>query len=92
MNIISYLKVEDEETDLPNNINLPIQTMDALDQLENTLDDSTKMKILGSLNLLSTLHVMELMFFVWSLCVASFTLLTFSCQIKYLVSIEGADF
>jgi len=43
MNIISYLKVEDEETDLLNDINLPIQTMDALDQLENTLIDSMKM-------------------------------------------------
>ena len=84
--------MEVEGTDLPNDINLPIQTMDALDQLENTLDDSTKMKILGSLNLLSTLHVMELMFFVWSLCIALFTLLTFSCQIKYLVSFRGAGF
>ena len=32
---------------------------------------------------------MEL-FCVWSLCMASFTLLTFSCQIKNLVPIGGA--
>ena len=60
MNIISCLKVDDEETDLQNDINLPLQTIDALDQLENTLNDSVKMKILVRLNLLSTLHVMEL--------------------------------
>ena len=56
MNIISYLKVEDEETDLMNDINLLLPTMDTLDQLENTLYDSMKMKILVRLNLLSTLH------------------------------------
>jgi len=59
MNIISYLKVEDEEMDLPNDINLPLQTMNALDQLENTVNDSVKMKILVILNLLSTLHVLH---------------------------------
>jgi len=65
MNIISYLKVEDEETDLQNDINLPLQTMDALDQLENTLNNSVKMKILVRRNFLSTLHVMELHFKIY---------------------------
>ena len=62
MNIISYLKVEDEETVPSNDINISLQTMVALDQLENTLNNSVKMKILVRLNLLSTLHVMELYF------------------------------
>ena len=64
MNIISYLKVEDEETDLMNDINLLLPTMDTLDQLENTLYDSMKMKILVRSNLLSTVLVMELLFFL----------------------------
>jgi len=59
MNIISYLKVEDDETDLPNDINLPLQAMSDADQLENILNDSVKMKIFVRSNLLSTLHVME---------------------------------
>ena len=50
MNIINYFKVEDEETGLPNDINLLMQTMDALHQLENSLNDSMKMKILVRLN------------------------------------------
>jgi len=52
MNIISYLKVEDEETDLMNDINLPLQTLDGLDKLENTLNHSVKMNILVKLNLI----------------------------------------
>ena len=46
MSIINYLKVEDEGTDLPNDINIPLQTMDALDQLEDTLNDTVKLNVL----------------------------------------------
>jgi len=57
--------VDDEERDLPNDINPPLTNNVCSGPTKNTLSDSVKLKLLVRSNLLSILHVMQLHFQIY---------------------------